>query len=86
MSPIVLRHQSGNSLPLSFLNLNLRDKIFDNTINPEEILSQLELVLNKAIDIEKTIIFFDEIQVSERAISSLKYFCESENNYKIICV
>lgn len=71
-----------------YINLDKSEniqKIFDNTINPEEILSQLELVLNKAIDIEKTIIFFDEIQVSERAISSLKYFCESENNYKIIC-
>jgi len=41
-------------------------------------------VTNVEIDIDKTILFFDEIQVSERAISSLKYFCESEKNYKIV--
>ena len=35
-------------------------------------------------NIKKTIIFIDEIQVSERAISSLKYFCESEKEYKIV--
>ena len=34
---------------------------------------------------ENTIIFLDEIHVSERAITSLKYFCESEKPYKIIC-
>lgn len=60
-------------------------KIFENTIDPENIISQLELILNKTINIENTIIFFDEIQVSERAITSLKYFCESEKDYKIIC-
>lgn len=69
-----------------YINLDKSEniqKIFDETINPEEILPQLELILNKTIDIEKTILFFDEIQVSERAISSLKYFCESKKNYKI---
>lgn len=71
-----------------YINLDKSEniqKIFDETINPEEILTQLELILNKTIDSEKTILFFDEIQVSERAISSLKYFCESKKNYKIIC-
>ena len=29
--------------------------------------------------------YFDEVQVSERFITSLKYFCESEIDYKIIC-
>ena len=41
-----------------YINLDKSEniqKIFDNTINPEEILSQLELVLNKAIDIENYI-------------------------------
>lgn len=36
-------------------------------------------------DIKNTILFLDEIQVSESAITSLKYFCESESNYKIVC-
>lgn len=70
-----------------YINLDLMEdinKIFENTINPEEIIKNIEIILGKNIDIEKTIIFIDEIQVSERAISSLKYFCESEKPYKII--
>lgn len=41
--------------------------------------------MDKKIKADGTIIFFDEIQVSERAITSLKYFAESERNYNIIC-
>lgn len=70
-----------------YINLDLMEdikKIFKVSINPEEIIKSIEIILGKNIDIEKTIIFIDEIQVSERAISSLKYFCESDKNYKII--
>lgn len=49
-----------------------------------EIIKNIEGLLGTSIDIENTIIFIDEIQVSERAISSLKYFCESEEKYKIV--
>jgi predicted AAA+ superfamily ATPase len=36
------------------------------------------------IDAAKTVFFFDEIQVCERAISSLKFFAESKNKYRVI--
>ena len=36
-------------------------------------------------DPEKMVLFIDEIQESEEFISSLKYFNESDINYKIIC-
>lgn len=62
---------------------NIR-KIFEQTIEPEEIIKNIEAVMGININIKKTIIFIDEIQVSERAISSLKYFCESEKEYKIV--
>lgn len=71
-----------------YINLESEEeikKIFEKTIEPEEIISYIETLLNTSIDVEKTIIFFDEIQVSERAINSLKYFCESDKEYKIIC-
>ncbi len=70
-----------------YINLDLMEdikEIFENSINPDEIIKSIEIILSKNINLEKTIIFIDEIQVSERAISSLKYFCESEKNYKII--
>jgi uncharacterized protein len=71
-----------------YINLDKEDniaEIFETTIIPEEIIEKIEIIKNIIINIENTIIFFDEIQVSERAITSLKYFCESDKPYKIVC-
>ena len=59
--------------------------IFEKTIDEEKILEELELYIGKKIDLEKTLLFFDEVQVSENFIVSLKYFNESEKPYKIVC-
>ena len=59
--------------------------IFEKTIDDIKIIEELELYLGKKIDIEKTIMFFDEVQLSENFIVSLKYFNESERPYKIVC-
>lgn len=59
--------------------------IFEKSVNDEDIIKDIELYLGKKIDIEKTIFFFDEVQVSESFIVSLKYFNESEKPYKIVC-
>jgi Predicted ATPase (AAA+ superfamily) len=65
-------------------NDNIR-KIFEETIDPDEILPELELRLEKSINLDKTVFFFDEVQVSERFIVSLKYFNQSEKPFKIVC-
>lgn len=59
--------------------------IFEETIDDERIMEKLELYYGRKIDLDKTIFFFDEVQVSERFIVSLKYFCESPRPYKIVC-
>lgn len=59
--------------------------VFEKTIDPDKIIEKIEIIKGVVINPEDTIIFFDEIQVSERAISSLKYFCENEKPYKIVC-
>lgn len=59
--------------------------LFKEKISTEEKFMKLQLILNISIDIENSIIFFDEIQESEELISSLKYFCENEKPFKIIC-
>lgn len=59
--------------------------IFDETIEPKKIIEQMEILKKININIKDTIIFIDEIQVNEKAITSLKYFCESDEPYKIIC-
>ena len=70
-----------------YINLDSMEEIkqvFEQTIQPDEIIKNIEGLLALDINIDNTIIFIDEIQVSERAISSLKYFCESEKNYKVV--
>ena len=71
-----------------YINLDKEEKIqeiFENSIDPDVIIEKIEILKNVNILAEDTVIFFDEIQVSERAITSLKYFCESEKPYKIVC-
>ena len=71
-----------------YINLDKEEniaKVFEETIDPSLIIEKIEIIKNIIINPENTIIFFDEIQVSERAITSLKYFCESDKPYKIVC-
>ena len=74
----------------NYIYINLLDNpqivdLFEQTIPTEEKFTKMQWILNKNIDLEKTIIFFDEIQLSEKLISNLKYFCESDKPFKIIC-
>lgn len=70
-----------------YLNLE-KDKevadIFRSTLDPDQILIQLEIVRNEPIASENTILFIDEIQVCEEAITSLKYFCEDKQGFPVI--
>lgn len=58
--------------------------IFENSIAPANIVRGLELLLRKPIDPERTLIVFDEVQLCERALTSLKYFCEDAPQYHVI--
>ena len=74
----------------NFIYLNLAQEsdireVFEKTLKPKEIIEKIELIKKVDFDALDTIIFLDEIQVSEEAISSLKYFAESEEPYKIVC-
>ena len=56
----------------------------EENIDAQYIINKLELFYGEKIVPEKTLIFFDEIQANERALTSLKYFCEDANEYHII--
>ena len=60
-------------------------KIFKEEINTAEKFNRMKIYLDKDINLENTIIFFDEVQESEEIISALKYFNESDEPFKIIC-
>lgn len=58
--------------------------VFDEDITPERIIKLLEAVVEEHINPETTLLFLDEIQSCERALTSLKYFCEQAPKYHII--
>ena len=56
---------------------------FDEDISPGRIIQMLEGEVHEKIVPGKTLIILDEIQASERALTSLKYFCEDAPEYHI---
>ena len=72
----------------SYVNL-MKDKdliqIFEENTSFETKVDKLEVVLGHRFDEPDSILFVDEVQESELFIESLKFFCESERNFHIIC-
>lgn len=58
--------------------------VFEDNISPDSLIPILSHILGQTIVIEKTLIVFDEVQICERALTSLKYFCEEAPDYHII--
>lgn len=56
----------------------------DDSIDVKYIINKLELFYGEKIEPKKTLIFFDEIQENDRALTSLKYFFEEAPDYHII--
>ena len=56
----------------------------EGDINAKYLINKLELFCGEKIIPGKTLIFFDEVQANERALTSLKYFCEDAREYHII--
>lgn len=59
-------------------------KIFEQDLEVERIIKELSVKLGITILEEDTLIFLDEIQACERALTSLKYFAESKTKYHVV--
>ncbi len=57
---------------------------FSDNITPERLLRYLEASTGERIIPGETLIILDEIQSCERALTSLKYFCEESPEYHIV--
>lgn len=57
---------------------------FSDNITPERLLRYLEASTGERIIPGETLIILDEIQSCERALTSLKYFCEETPEYHIV--
>ena len=56
-------------------------RIFDRDLSPQRIIRELSVYSTSPLVPEETLIIFDEIQVCERALTSLKYFAEEAPQY-----
>ncbi len=72
---------------VAYFNFETNPKLaetFDENISPDYLIPILSHIAGQTIVREKTLIVFDEIQLCERALTSLKYFCENAPDYHII--
>ena len=72
---------------VAYFNFETNPKLnqtFDENISPDYLIPVLSHIAGKTITREKTLIVFDEVQLCERALTSLKYFCEDAPDYHII--
>ncbi|MGN1434025.1 MAG: ATP-binding protein [Ruminococcus sp.] len=72
---------------VAYFNFETNPKLnetFDENISPDYLIPILSHIAGQTIVREKTLIVFDEVQLCERALTSLKYFCEEEPDYHII--
>lgn len=72
---------------VAYFNFETNPKLADTfaeNISPEYLIPILSHIAGQTIVREKTLIIFDEVQLCERALTSLKYFCEDAPEYHII--
>ncbi|WP_298648730.1 ATP-binding protein [uncultured Proteiniphilum sp.] len=70
-----------------YLNMEIEStlcKFLETELSPKKIIQYLEATKMQEIIPGKTLVFFDEIQACERALTSLKYFCEQTPEYHVI--
>ncbi|WP_455622945.1 ATP-binding protein [Parabacteroides sp.] len=72
---------------VAYFNFDASEELcreFENTKNPKRLIDILRLYTESPIEPGRTLIIFDEIQQSNKALNSLKYFCEDAPEYHIL--
>ena len=72
---------------VAYFNFETNPKLnetFEENISPDYLIPILSHIAGQTIVKEKTLIVFDEVQLCERALTSLKYFCENAPEYHVI--
>lgn len=73
-----------NSIYINFERMPIVGEFFDGDLFPDRLIQLLEEYFNQKIIPGDTLLIFDEIQACERALTSLKYFCEEAPEYHVI--
>ena len=83
----LLEFGRNNYENVAYFNFETDPKLADTfaeNISPGYLIPILSRIAGTAIVSEKTLIILDEVQLCERALTSLKYFCEEAPQYHII--
>jgi len=83
----ILEFGRKNYENVAYFNFETDPKLnetFAEDISPDYLIPILSHIAKQTIVREKTLIVFDEVQLCERALTSLKYFCENAPDYHII--
>ena len=70
-----------------YLNMEIEialARFLDKELSPSKIMQFVEALKGEHITAGKTLLFFDEIQACERALTALKYFCEQAPQYHVV--
>jgi predicted AAA+ superfamily ATPase len=78
------KNEYENVVYLNFEKQPRLSAYFDDDISPPNIIKSLEQYYDTTISLDTTLIIFDEVQESSRALNSLKYFYEEAPRYHII--
>lgn len=78
------RQEFDNYIIVNFETDRQLAEKFEENITPKPIIQYLESAHSQRITPGKTLIIFDEIQASEKALTSLKYFCEQAPEYHVV--
>jgi hypothetical protein len=73
---------------VAYFNFDEQEELahfFETTKDVKRILQNLMMVNGSPILPEKTLVIFDEIQECNKALNTLKYFCEKAPEYHIAC-
>ncbi len=72
---------------VAYINFDRNERmkeLFSSDLEASRLISGIEIELGIKISPEDTLLIFDEIQESPRALTSLKYFCEEAPEYHIL--
>ena len=83
----VLEFARGQYDNVAYINFEV-DKasvsIFENSLDPKEVVPKIEIYTKQTVTKGRTLIFLDEVQKCPPALTALKYFCEFAPEYHVI--
>ena len=74
----------GNTVLIDFEQNRRAQSLFTDSLAPQDIILQIQLMTGQRINPETTLLVFDEVQRSPEALTSLKYFSDDAPSYHVI--